>query len=125
MSVRARGDAQRIADILEHLESIRGEMRVGKEAFRQDRRAQKVVAYDLTIVGEAASKVRRATQRANPGVPWSELVGYRNLLVHEYGDIDLEETWVFVRDTLPKLERQLRRARVAPSSDRDASWLPG
>ena len=125
MSVRSRGDAQRIADILEHLGSIRGEMRIGKEAFRRDPRAQKIVAYDLLIVGEAASKVRRATQRANPGIPWSELVGYRNLLIHEYGDLDLEETWVFVRDALPNLERRLRRARVAPASDRGAGSRPG
>ena len=110
VSARSRGDAQRIADILEHLESIRGEMRVGKEGFRKDPRAQKIVAYDLRIAGEAASKVRGATQRANPGIPGSELVGYRNLLIHEYGDLDLEETWVFVRDTLPSLERRLQRA---------------
>jgi uncharacterized protein with HEPN domain len=76
VSVRSRGEAQRIADILEHLESIRGEMRVGREGFRRrDPRAQKIVAYDLRIVGEVASKVRGATQRANPGIPGSELVG--------------------------------------------------
>ena len=75
VSARSRGDAQRIADILEHLESIRGEMRVGKEGFRKDPRAQKIVAYDLRIAGEAASKVRGATQRANPGIPGSEPVG--------------------------------------------------
>ena len=110
MSVQSRGDAQRIADILEHLETIRGEMRVGKEGFRKDPRAQKIVAYDLRIAGEAASKVRGVTQRANPGIPGSELGAYRNLLIHEYGDLDLEETWVFVRDTLPSLERRLQRA---------------
>ena len=52
-------DARRISDILEHLRSIRLEVRVGKQAFSEDRRAQKVVAYDLMIVGEAASKVSK------------------------------------------------------------------
>ena len=99
-------------------------MRVGKEGFRKDPRAQKIVAYDLRIVGEVASKVRGVTQRANPGIPGSELGAYRNLLIHEYGDLDLEETWVFVRDALPNLERRLRRARVAPASDRGAGSRP-
>lgn len=50
-------DARRLSDILDHLRSIRTEVRVGREAFSEDRRAQKIVAYDLMIVGEVASKV--------------------------------------------------------------------
>ena len=69
-------DRRRIADILEHLGSIRSELRVGREAFISDPRAQKIVAYDLAIIGEAAGKVSRRTQEANRAVPWTELVEY-------------------------------------------------
>ena len=69
MNARPVTDLQRIADMLEHLESIRAETRVGKDAFRADSRAQKVVAYDLLTIGEAGAKVSRSTQRANPSVP--------------------------------------------------------
>ena len=123
MNARPVADLQRIADMLEHLESIRAETRVGKDAFRADPRAQKVVAYDLLVIGEAAAKVSRSTQRANPSVPWSGLVGYRNQLIHEYGTLDLEETWEFVRETLPSLERRLRRARSSGARGAETSIL--
>jgi uncharacterized protein with HEPN domain len=112
VSAPSRGDAQRIADILEHLESIRAELRAGKDAFFGDERAQKIVAYDLTVIGEAASKVSRATQAAYPRIPWTDLVEYRNDLIHEYAALGLRETWNFARDELPGIERRLKSARV-------------
>jgi uncharacterized protein with HEPN domain len=112
VSPGTRGDAQRIADMLEHLEPIRAEIRVGKDQFFEDGRAQKVVAYDLLVLGEAASRVTRATQRANPRVPWTDIVESRNDLTHAYDTLELPEAWDFVRDGLAEIEPRLRSARA-------------
>ena len=113
----AAGDARRVADMVEMLDDIRDRMRPGWDAFSGDVTQQKVVAYDLMVLGEAASKVSRRTQSANPKVPWTVIVEYRNELIHEYGSLDLKATWEFVTHRLPGLERDLRRVRVVPSPD--------
>ena len=108
-------DQRRLDDMLDMLRDIREHLRAGKEAFFGNRDTQKIVAYDLLILGEAANKVSKRTQKANPQVPWRAIVEYRNDLIHEYQSLDLEETWEFVVRTLPSLERRLRRARVPGS----------
>lgn len=108
-------DRRRIDDIIQHVTSIRAELRVGREEFQADDRAQKVVAYDLMIVGEAAGKISKRTQGANPKVPWRDLVEYRNDLIHDYQTLDVDATWIFVRDVLPGLERRLRSAKIVSS----------
>jgi uncharacterized protein with HEPN domain len=99
--------------MLEMLADIRRQLRFGREVFSRESTVQKAVAYDLIILGEAARKVSKRTQNANPGVPWNLLVNYRNELIHEYGQLDLESTWQFVQSRLPRLEHRLRKARVA------------
>lgn len=114
MTSESERDARRIDDLLDMLRDIREHLRIGWEAFSRDRDTQKVVAYDLMILGEAAGKLSKRTQEANPGIPWDDMVDYRNELLHEYQHLDLEGTWNLVTQKLPALERRLRRARVAP-----------
>jgi len=64
--------------------------------FVVDRRTQLSVLKSVEIVGEAAAQVSEDVRRANPDIPWREIVGMRNRLVHGYFDIDLP----LVRDTI-------------------------
>lgn len=61
----------------------------------------------VEMIGEAASRVSQATQRTNPSVPWAQIVGMRNRLVHVYFDIDLDVLWQTVTGDLPLLIAQL------------------
>jgi uncharacterized protein with HEPN domain len=103
--------------MLDMLRDVREQLRIGHEAFSHDRNTQKVVAYDLMILGEAASKVSQRTQKRNPHVPWTELATYRNELIHEYGRLALEETWEFAQRDLRTLERALAKVRVVPPGE--------
>jgi uncharacterized protein with HEPN domain len=71
------------------------------------------------ILGEAATKVSRQTQRRNPTVPWTRLANYRNELLHDYGGLDLNDTWEFVQRELRGVERGLARVRSSPRTDRE------
>ena len=71
--------------------------------FSRDRRTQLSVLKSVEIVGEAAAQVSETTKRAHPAIPWREIVGMRNRLVHVYFDIDLRLVWDTVRDDLPVL----------------------
>jgi len=57
----------------------------------------------IEVVGEAASKVSQATRDAVPGIPWAEVIGMRNRLVHGYASVDHDVVWAVVLDDLPAL----------------------
>lgn len=57
----------------------------------------------IEIVGEAASKVTAETKVELPVVPWADIVGMRNRLIHTYYDVDLEIVWATIEVDLPPL----------------------
>jgi uncharacterized protein with HEPN domain len=105
--------------MLDMLRDIREHLRAGWAMFSRDRDLQKVVAYDLMILGEAASRVSKRTQRLNPRVPWTQLANYRNELIHDYGSLDLKDTWEFAQRELRGVERRLARVRIRSGGDRE------
>lgn len=68
---------------------------------------QNAVFKSLEVVGEAASRVSEATTNSHTGIPWREIVGLRNRIVHAYFDIDIEVVWRIVQEDLPALIAQL------------------
>ena len=89
----------------------------GREAFDREELIQVWVVHHLQIIGEAASRLGRDFHQAHPDVPWARIVAMRNVLVHEYFGIDLNELWnvaqrdlkaiqVAVERLLAELERQ-------------------
>ena len=79
------------------------------EEFAEDRRTQLSIVKLIEIVGEAASRVDDEFRQANPAIPWRDIVGMRNRLVHGYFDIDLRLVWDTVGTDLPVLIDQLER----------------
>ena len=75
--------------------------------FARDRRTQLSVLKAVEIVGEAAAHVSEDTMQAHPAIPWREIVGMRNRLVHAYFDIDLRLVWDTACDDLPELIARL------------------
>lgn len=61
------------------------------------------VVRQLEILGEAACHVSAATREATPGVPWRGLTGMRNVLIHAYHRVDLDQVWQTVTVDLPPL----------------------
>jgi uncharacterized protein with HEPN domain len=55
----------------------------------------------IEIVGEAASKVTKESRDSHPEVPWLNIIGMRNRLIHVYFDIDLDRVWDTITDDLP------------------------
>jgi uncharacterized protein with HEPN domain len=75
--------------------------------FARDRRTQLSILKSVEIVGEAASRLSEDTRRAHPSIPWPEVIGMRNRLVHAYFNIDLPLVWDTVCNDLPFLIAQL------------------
>lgn len=62
----------------------------------------------VEIVGEAASRVSQPTRDAMPAIPWTQIVGMRNRLIHAYFDVDADVLWQTVSMELPPLLPLLR-----------------
>lgn len=76
---------------------------VTREDFAQDALRQHAIARLLTIIGEAASKVSGPLKAAQPAVPWPEMIGMRNRIVHDYLRVNWAIVWDTVRNDLPAL----------------------
>ena len=61
----------------------------------------------IEIIGEAASRISAPTREARPGIPWAEIVGMRNRLVHGYASVDHDVLWAVVTRDLPVLLEEI------------------
>ena len=78
-----------------------------KEAFLQSTQLQDSVIRRIEIIGEAARRISLETRAANPGIPWNEMIGIRNLMIHDYDGVDLEIVWQTIQQDLPSLIAQI------------------
>lgn len=77
----------------------------------------RALAKCLEIVGEAASRVSLETRERASDIPWAQIAGMRNRLIHAYFDIDLDEVWRTVVDDLPALAARLQA--ILDAADRE------
>ncbi|NOS66779.1 MAG: DUF86 domain-containing protein [Candidatus Peribacteraceae bacterium] len=63
------------------------------------------------ILGEAANKLTPAFRKMHPDIPYADIVGMRNKLIHHYFEVDLEIFWKSYQDDLPLLKKILEAAR--------------
>ncbi|MDE0145332.1 MAG: DUF86 domain-containing protein [Nitrospira sp.] len=68
-----------------------------------DRQLVLSLVKDVEIVGEAGTRITKITREQLSAIPWEEIIGMRNRLVHAYFRINLDIVWQTVREDLPKL----------------------
>jgi len=77
--------------------------------YSNDRRTQLAIERALEIIGEAAGKVSTSFRNAHTEIQWRQIIGQRNVLIHEYGEIKQERIWKVVRENIPQLIELLKR----------------
>ena len=86
-----------------------------KGKTRKDLNTNKILVYALVkvieIIGEAASKISGDFKNKNSEIPWQDIVGMRNHLIHVYFDIDLDILWDTVNKDLPILLKALKKLK--------------
>lgn len=80
-----------------------------KEDFLDDLQCQDAVIRRLEVIGEAARRVSKETQTHLANLPWNEMVSMRNVMIHEYDDIDVEIIWETVQNDLPPIINSLQK----------------
>src|SRR5512143_942616 len=104
-----RSDAERIGDILDAIAKIQQRTPDNIAAFLADEMVQVWAIHHLQLIGEAARSVSEALRDRHPEIEWPQIVALRNLLVHEYFGINLEQVWNMVKKDVPELEGKIRK----------------
>ncbi len=78
-----------------------------KTDLDKDRLFSSGVLREFEILGEAANRVSEKVKKQFPHIPWKELVGMRNRLIHAYFDVDHDIIWKTIRDYLPSFVKEL------------------
>jgi uncharacterized protein with HEPN domain len=103
-----RSDRERLIDALEDIELIEKYTASGRAAFDSEELVQNWVLRHLQIIGEACRTTSPGLQQRYPDVPWSSIIGMRNILVHNYFELDIEIVWAVVDQDLASLKQQLQ-----------------
>ncbi|MCX6668967.1 MAG: DUF86 domain-containing protein [Methanothrix sp.] len=96
---------QDIVDNLEKAESFVEEMDFGE--FQEDEKTRYSLICALEIVGEAAKKVPTAVRQRNPQVPWKDMAGMRDRLIHGYFGVDNEIVWKTAKEFAPQIRSEI------------------
>ena len=103
-----RDDAVYLRHILDAIHRIETYIHgISKEKYMQEGLLQDGVVRQLEIIGEASNQLSDEFQEKHVEVPWGQIVGLRNRIVHAYFDINLEITWDIVHEDIPELKQQV------------------
>jgi len=98
------GDAARLWDMLQHARAIQALLAgASLDTYLADVGRRLQVERRLEIIGEAARQVSQSYKKSHPEVPWAGIIGLRNVLAHEYAEIDDERVWNIVTTGIPAL----------------------
>ena len=91
--------------ILECIRKIEAYAEVGKEVFMKTDYWQDAIIRNFEIIGEAAKQLSDELKEANPEIPWRNVAGFRDVLIHDYMGIDLNAVWKIIENELPILKK--------------------
>ena len=82
---------------------------LNRAQFMEDQKTIDAVVHNLEIIGEAVRWLPPEFKEQNPSVPWQQIAGLRNRIVHDYFGLDLEIIWRVLESSLPEFKQQLAR----------------
>ena len=82
---------------------------MGPEAFQADDKTVSAVVRKLEIIGEAAKGIPDDVKRSHPSIPWKEMAGMRDKLIHFYFGVDHSLVWKTIKQRLPQIKPELRK----------------
>lgn len=103
-----RNDKALLQDILDAINAIDNFV-LGKneDEFFESDLLQSAILRKLEIIGEAAKNLDPELKKHYPQIPWKDITGMRNKLIHGYFGINIERVWETVRNALPKLKENI------------------
>jgi uncharacterized protein with HEPN domain len=102
-----KGDRLYITNILECIERIESYIAEGRDSFLQSRMVQDAVIRNFEVMGEATKRLSQELRSENSDIPWRQMAGFRDMLIHDYSKIDVGEVWAVIDQDLPMIRPRL------------------
>jgi uncharacterized protein with HEPN domain len=101
-------DIAYVLDIYQSAQMIRDYVaNLSKEAFEDDYRTQDAVIRRLEIIGEATKRLSDEFRTDHPEIAWKSMSGMRDILIHDYDDVELDIVWEVATQRIPPLIEQI------------------
>ncbi len=98
--------------IIECIGNIESFMKdVSKDYLFANVEKQSAVIRQLEIIGEAVKNIPLSIRKKYPRIPWTEIAGMRDKLMHHYFGVDLNTVWKVIKDDLPHLKREIQNIK--------------
>jgi uncharacterized protein with HEPN domain len=102
-----KDDLLYIHHMLERCQRIGRFVKHGKERFLAAEELQDAVIRNIEVIGEAAKRVSPSFRERLPTLDWRRICGMRDVLIHDYIGVDLDEVWKVAVNRIPELEAAL------------------
>jgi len=100
-----------IKDLLENMERAERFVEgMRYEDFVRDEKTSFAVIRCIEIMGEAAKHIPKIFRQKYPGIPWKEIAGLRNKVIHFYFGVNLERVWLVIKEEVPKIKPLIKKA---------------
>ena len=96
-----------LSNIVECISQIEQYVVDGREEFFRNRMVQDAVIRNFEVIGEAVKRLSMELRQENGDIPWRQMAGFRDVLIHDYLRVDVAEVWVVVEQDLPVLKPRL------------------
>ncbi len=93
--------------MLECIERIELYTELGEAHFLSHIQAQDSVYRNFEIIGEASKRIPESLKLKAPTVPWKDIAGFRDVLIHQYDGVDPNEVWVIIEEDLVMLKEAI------------------
>ena len=84
---------------------------ISKKYFINNREKQNAVIREIEIIGEAAANLSVSFRDENPQIPWKNIVGTRDKMIHHYFGVNLDVVWEVIKKDIPVLKRELEKIK--------------
>jgi uncharacterized protein with HEPN domain len=78
-----------------------------RSCFDASELIRSAIVQKMGIIGEASSRISQALRQKHPEIPWTDVIGFRNILVHDYFGTDWDIVWEAATISAPTLRRQI------------------
>lgn len=102
-----KDDSVYLIHVLECIKQIEEYTINGREEFMNSRLIQDAVIRNIEIIGEATKQVSPGLRNEHPEIPWKEMAGMRDVLIHDYMGVDLQIVWNVVAHNLAEMKDHL------------------
>ena len=108
-----RDDSVYLLHIRDAIDKIQGYTKgVSEHSFQTNTLVQDAVIRQIEIIGEATKRISEATRTGASDIPWQDIAGMRDKLIHDYFGVDIEKVWLTVQVDIPVLKTKISKLVV-------------